>query len=189
MYSFCDRCKCQVLLSYVGEDATDAVRAFHRDNASLQKFLTPLVVARVCTQPELATGAKGMNDAAVAPLHDPSLENDFRQAVIFLDFNHLGPKVIDIPSSFGRHQQSAQKALPASQPPHTAPIDDQSQPQHSGHASAHTTGPATLRAPRSPLPATPRAHLAAPPAPNHPLLLGPLLQGWRLPVRAMLLAH
>ena len=71
-----------MLLSYVGEDATDAVQAFHRDNVSLQKFLTPLVVARVCSEPISTTGGKGAAESAAAPLHDPALEKDFRHILI-----------------------------------------------------------------------------------------------------------
>lgn len=35
----------KVLLTYVGEDATDSVRAFHRDEEQMRKYLSPLHVA------------------------------------------------------------------------------------------------------------------------------------------------
>lgn len=35
----------KVILTYVGEDATDSVRAFHRDEEQMRKYLSPLHVA------------------------------------------------------------------------------------------------------------------------------------------------
>ena len=49
----------KVLLTYVGEDATDSVRAFHRDEEQMQKYLSPLRVAALAQEAP----------AAVRPLH------------------------------------------------------------------------------------------------------------------------
>jgi hypothetical protein len=43
----------KVLLTYVGEDATDSVRAFHRDEEQMKKYLSSLRIASLAPETPL----------------------------------------------------------------------------------------------------------------------------------------
>ena len=58
----------KVLLTYVGEDATDSVKAFHRDEEQMRKYLSPLHIATLAEEKSvqvllhLITRALGLYD-------------------------------------------------------------------------------------------------------------------------------
>lgn len=58
----------KVLLTYVGEDATDSVKAFHRDEEQMRKYLSPLHIATLAEEKSvqvllhLITRALGLHD-------------------------------------------------------------------------------------------------------------------------------
>jgi len=62
----------KVLLTYVGEDATDSVRAFHRDEQQMAKYLSPLRIATLSKQ------VQGDPVHELVASRDAALEKDFR---------------------------------------------------------------------------------------------------------------
>ena len=63
----------KVLLTYVGEDATDVTAAFHRDKDQMRKYLSGLRVASLAAKPRAAPGP-----GCATAERDTELEKDFR---------------------------------------------------------------------------------------------------------------
>ena len=82
----------KVLLTYVGEDATDSVRAFHRDEEQMQKYLSPLRVAALAQEAPAAVRPCMPPDTTsrhTAPLSRPPSARDLPRGVLVVGTGFL----------------------------------------------------------------------------------------------------